>query len=94
MRLKNTNRFVQAKTLLYILVAEQPRHSASQLQLAIVESESNDLLIAINRLENLILLESKNRGAQILLLDLYLKAEQTDEALVTCEKASRESPVR
>jgi putative PEP-CTERM system TPR-repeat lipoprotein len=93
MLLKNTNRFVQAKTLLYILVAEQPRHSASQLQLAIVESESNDLLIAINRLENLTLLESKNRGAQILLLDLYLKAEQTDEALLLVKRLVKKAPL-
>jgi putative PEP-CTERM system TPR-repeat lipoprotein len=93
MLLKKTNRFTEAKKLLTSLVEEQPRHSPSQLQLALVESEENELTSAIARLQRLSILEVGNFKVQILLLDLYLKNEQTNAALMLVNKLTREFPL-
>jgi putative PEP-CTERM system TPR-repeat lipoprotein len=93
MLLKSTNQFAQAKTLLQALAEEQPSHSASQFQLALVESEDNDVVPAIARLERLILLESRNKQANLLLLDLYIKNQQTDVALRLINKLVKEFPL-
>lgn len=92
MLLKSTNQFAQAKKLLQILTEEQPLHSASQFQLALVESEDNDLIPAIARLEKLVLLESRNKQANLLLLDLYIKNRQTDVALRLINSLVKEFP--
>ena len=93
MLLKSTQHFSQAKKLLETLVEQQPGHSASQFQLALVESEDNDLVPAIARLENLLVLESRNKSANLLLLDLYVKNQQTDLALRLVNKLTKEFPV-
>jgi putative PEP-CTERM system TPR-repeat lipoprotein len=92
MILKNTGQFTQARTLLNQLVEEQPSHNASQFQLALVESEDNDLQPAIARLERLTIIESRNIKAQNLLLNLYLKSQQTDVALRLVNKLTKEFP--
>jgi putative PEP-CTERM system TPR-repeat lipoprotein len=92
MLLKSTNQFVQAKKLLQILAEEQPSHSASQFQLALVESEDNDIVLAIARLENLLILESRNKSANMLLLDLYIKNQQADVALRLINNLVKEFP--
>jgi putative PEP-CTERM system TPR-repeat lipoprotein len=93
MLLKKTNRFTEAKKLLASLVEEQPRHSPSQFQLALVESEENELAPAIERLQTLSILESGNFKVQLLLLDLYLKNQQSDSALMLINKLTREFPL-
>jgi predicted Zn-dependent protease len=75
------------------LVEDQPRHSSSQLQLALVESEENELAPAIARLQKRSILEVGNFKVQILLLDLYLKNERTDTALMLVNKMTREFPL-
>jgi putative PEP-CTERM system TPR-repeat lipoprotein len=92
MLLKKTQRFTEAKKLLSRLVEEQPRHSPSQFQLALVESEENELEPAIERFETLVILESGNIKAQLLLLDLYLKKLQTGVALRLINKLTKEFP--
>jgi putative PEP-CTERM system TPR-repeat lipoprotein len=93
MLLKNTGQFNQAKTLLNQLVEEQPNHSPSQFQLALVESVDNQIPSAIERLENIVILESRNTQAHILLLDLYLKSQQTELALRLVNKLVKNFPL-
>ena len=93
MILKNTGQTTQARTLLTSLVEEQPNHNASQFQLALVEAEDNQLQAAINRLERLVVIESRNIKAQLLLLNLYLKNQQTDVALRLSNKLVKEFPL-
>ncbi|WP_340680684.1 XrtA/PEP-CTERM system TPR-repeat protein PrsT [Paraglaciecola sp.] len=93
MILKNAGQFSQARTLLNRLVEEQPSHHASQFQLALVESVDNNLQPAISRLERLTIIESRNIKAQLLLLNLYLKNQQTDVALRLVNKLVKEFPL-
>jgi putative PEP-CTERM system TPR-repeat lipoprotein len=90
---KNTNRLTEAKTLFAALVKENPQNNASVFQLALIESQTNELSSAINRLENLTLLDTKNRQAYLLLLDLYNNNQQPDKALRLVNKLVKDFPV-
>lgn len=93
MVLKNTGQSNQAKTLLKQLTTEQPNHNPSQFQLALVESADNEVTSAIERLEKIVIMDSRNTQAQLLLLDLYLKSQQTETATKHVNKLVRDFPL-